>query len=343
MVCTSFIVALAAAALAGSAVIDAAIPPSSPLVFINIVFDDLGWSNVGWNSPNPPENETPRLAALAASGVHLLRQINHYTCTPSRSSLNSGRLPVHVQTTLDNPDVQTAGVPVNMTTLPRKMAQAGYDAVIAGKWDMGFARAEHTPEGRGYNKSLIYATHMNNYWSQRLEVTGTDCPDGPEKIYDLWEDGAPAVLLAGRDTFIEDMFLNKTLGALADFDPASGRGLFLDYRPHSLHWPLMVPEAAFENFSWVGDDEGACRMRFYGDPVWPGGSNGTGDYACRRQFQAMLSLADAKVGAIEDAIRARGFWNRTLVTFMSDNGGSQTLSENAANNWPRRCVVGARF
>jgi hypothetical protein len=105
-----------------------------PTVIFNVIIDDLGFGNVAWRSPNPPENATPRLAALQAAGVSLERQYNHYTCTPSRSAFMSGRLPVHVQTTLANPDVQNAGLPVNMTALPIVLSRAGYTSHIAGKW-----------------------------------------------------------------------------------------------------------------------------------------------------------------------------------------------------------------
>jgi arylsulfatase B len=81
---------------------------------------------------------TPSLSALAAAGVILDRAYAHFTCTPSRSAYMTGRLPVHVQATLANPDVARSGIPVNMTALPAKLAAAGFTSHIAGKWDMGW-------------------------------------------------------------------------------------------------------------------------------------------------------------------------------------------------------------
>jgi hypothetical protein len=208
---------------------------SSPRVFLNVIIDDLGWANFAPRSPNPPENETPRWASLAARGVLLTRQYNHYTCTPSRSSFTTGRLPVHVQTTLANPDVLTAGIPVNMTTLPQKMSAAGYYTQLHGKWDLGFASHTHTPVGRGYNRSMVYAEHMNNYWTQQIEPTGVSCTN--RSILDLWENDAPATAAAGKGNYLDDLVLNRSLTAIADF--ASGAlgtpGLFLDVRLHSMH------------------------------------------------------------------------------------------------------------
>ena len=96
----------------------------------------------------------------------------------------------------------------------------------------------------------------------------------------------------------------------------------------------MVDEATFRNFSWVGDDESGCGYRFYADGMWPGGDPSARNFSCRRQYQAMLHNADARVGAIEDALVKAGLWDQTLMTFMSDNGGSIDHSENAASNYP---------
>ena len=106
--------------------------------------------------------------------------------------------------------------------------------------------------------------------------------------------------------------------------------------PHSMHWPLMLPKAAFDAFAWVEDDEPACSARFYGDAMWPGGGDNATAFSCRRQYQAMLSLMDAKVGQVVDALVSKDLWNSTLMTFFSDNGGCNELTENAGNNFPLR-------
>ena len=316
-----------------------ALAAAPPTVIWNVIIDDLGHANVGWHTPNPPENLTPRLHALASAGVILERQYNHFTCTPSRSAFATGRLPVHVQTTLDNPNLLASGIPVNMTTLPLKLAQAGYFSALVGKYDMGFASRAHLPRARGYNRSLVYAEHMNNYWSKKIEPTGTNCNNA--SLLDLWEDDAPAPgLAANASQYIDDLFQQRALAHIADFVAARAAGgpqrLYLDYRPHSMHWPLSVDEASFAAHAWVGDDEPGCRARFYGDSVWPGGASGPAAFACRRQYQAMLSNLDARIGAVADALVAAGLWGETLMLLQSDNGGCVDTTENAANNWPLR-------
>ena len=52
----------------------------------------------------------------------------HYTykfCSPSRSSLMTGRLPFHVNIYNDPPTMPGQGVPTNMTMLPLKLKQSG--------------------------------------------------------------------------------------------------------------------------------------------------------------------------------------------------------------------------
>ena len=251
---------------------------------------------------------------------------------------------MHVQLTLANPDALNSGIPVNMTALPLKLSAAGYTSALVGKYDMGWCSHEHLPLARGFNHSLVYAEHMNNYWSKRIEPTGTSCTN--LSLYDLWEDSAPAAALAASPTYVDDIFHQKALALIADFVAQRAQGgpqrLYLDYRPHSMHWPLMVDEASFAAHSWVGNDEPGCRTRFYGDAVWPSQSPVT--YSCRRQYQAMLANLDARIGEVVDALTAAGLWNSTLMTLMSDNGGCVSLSENAGNNWPLRacrcCSIG---
>ncbi len=99
-----------------------------------IVIDDLGHGNVGWHrNGSDPEIQTPSMNALAAEGIILDRAYVHYMCTPSRSSFLSGRLPIHVQMTLANPEAFNAGVPANMTAIAAKMKGAGYSTHVVGK------------------------------------------------------------------------------------------------------------------------------------------------------------------------------------------------------------------
>ena len=78
---------LGAAALALSA---------KPHVFL-IVGDDIGHYNVGYHGN--AEAKTPHIDALATEGAKLERMYAYFWCSPSRASIMSGRLPVHMYQT----------------------------------------------------------------------------------------------------------------------------------------------------------------------------------------------------------------------------------------------------
>lgn len=105
----------------------------------------------------------------------------HYTykfCSPSRSSLMTGRLPFHVNVYNDPPTMVGQGVPTNMTMLSLKLKESGsasqngvrtpYATHFIGKWHMGMAsKSKQTPQARGFDTSLAYFHSENNYYNQR--------------------------------------------------------------------------------------------------------------------------------------------------------------------------------
>ena len=91
---------------------------------------------------------------LAANGVILDRHYVFRFCSPSRSSFQTGRNPIHVNTGNDyltlvnkqDPVAGFAGIPRNMTVLAEKLAAAGYATAQAGKWRVrARARARAQP------------------------------------------------------------------------------------------------------------------------------------------------------------------------------------------------------
>ena len=76
-------------------------------------------------------------------------------CSPTRSSLMSGRYPYHLRATRCNliPASVPEGLHLDYELLPKTLAKAGYVSHHVGKWHMGFHTAEYTPVGRGFNTS----------------------------------------------------------------------------------------------------------------------------------------------------------------------------------------------
>ena len=95
--------------------------------------DDLGHSNVGWTTNGSVL--TPHLDSLRASGLTLERHYVYKFCSPTRSSLLSGRLPMHVNQENSATAQRFAGIPLGMTVFVERLAsEAGYDTAHVGKW-----------------------------------------------------------------------------------------------------------------------------------------------------------------------------------------------------------------
>lgn len=109
------------------------------------IADDLGFANVQYSrayyGATAAEVRTPNIDGLVAEGIELARNYVYKVCSPTRSSFQSGRLPVHVNTANLSPTVTNphdpvsgfAGIPANMTCIANKLKQAGYKTHQIGK------------------------------------------------------------------------------------------------------------------------------------------------------------------------------------------------------------------
>ena len=149
-----------------------------------------GWANVGYHC-DPPTKEvvTPTIDGLVKEGLELDQHYAFKFCSPSRSCLMSGRLPIHVNDLNDQPSFYNpqdpvsgfAGIRRNMTGLATKMKLAGYAAHQVGKWDAGMATPDHIPTGRGFDTSFGYFHHTNDFYT---EIAGGGQCNGT-KLVDL--------------------------------------------------------------------------------------------------------------------------------------------------------------
>ena len=77
---------------------------------------------------------TPHIDHLVATGIELDRLYTYKFCSPSRSSLLTGRLPLHVNMHNLALEVPRAGIPLGMTTIAEKLRSVGYQTHAIGKW-----------------------------------------------------------------------------------------------------------------------------------------------------------------------------------------------------------------
>lgn len=275
--------------------------------------DDTGWYNVGWHNP---DIKTPNANKLIEEGIELDRHYAFIYCSPSRTSMMTGRLPYHAQQiNYRNSDIGQ-GAPDNMTFISTKLKSAGYATAQFGKWHLGCYSLRQTPLGRGFDTSLVYFEGAEDHFTQRT------CQD-PECIvpinassnspYDLWANDGPAKSLAGT-RYNGYMFNDEAVSFINEHNSAVP--MFMYLAADNAHVPLEVPQ------EW---------MDLYPSD-W---------YLDRLQFAGMCSFWDSILGNVTAALKNKGMWNNTLLVFSSDNGGPTYWSTTpsfphgaGANNWP---------
>ena len=266
-----------------------------------VVADDFGWGDVSYHRQNGTYDkkvQTPTMDNLVKDGIELNRHYVHMTCTPSRTALQSGRLPVHVLQTLVGPCAVPAAMPRNMTGIASKMKLGGYMTHQVGKWDVGMAYPESTPKGRGYDTSLNYFGHGNWMWSQSewggSEDHQMDIPN--TTIVDFWDTDKPAKTLNGTGSE-EDLFRDRIVNILHDHHNKfqNEKPLFLNYDSKLIHYPLQAPKKYQDKFRFIKDDN-------------------------RRIYSAMVNYFDDQLKNITETMKELGMWENTLMIFTSDNG-----------------------
>lgn len=298
---------------------------AAPRVILFTLVDDLGWGDTGYHGN--AEIPTPTMDSLVRDeGIELLNHYVYKMCTPSRSSFFSGRLPVHVQQRLDNPEVPDAGVPRNMTAIGHVMKAGGYTTAVVGKWDIGCATPGHMPEGRGFDRSLVYCEHKNDYWDNTLMQSACQAYN---PIVDLWSDGAPGYGL-NNTMYEEYLFHNRVLDIINNMTDSSPP-LFLVYTPHVAHCPLQVPQEQLDKFNLENDEGGCSAQTPY---IFPGSTQN--DYRCRSQYAAMVNLLDGVLSNITGTLKAKGLWQDTLMVLTADNGAPLDVTESGASSFPLR-------
>lgn len=131
-----------------------------------IVVDDMGYGDPGCYGGGAISGaSTPNIDRLAAEGLKLTSCYAQQTCTPTRSAILTGRLPV--RTGLTRPilagDKITKNPWEDETSLPKLLSDAGYFTLLTGKWHVG--------ESEGMRPHDVGFDEYYGYYSAQKEIT----------------------------------------------------------------------------------------------------------------------------------------------------------------------------
>lgn len=112
---------------------------------------------------------TPNIDALGIFGIVLNRYYVAPMCTPSRSSLMTGKYPFNIgMQRFVIPSEQPYGLGLEEKLLPEYLKEAGYSTNIIGKWHLGFYKKEYTPTFRGFDRYFGYMGPYIDYYNHSL-------------------------------------------------------------------------------------------------------------------------------------------------------------------------------
>ncbi|MBL8849358.1 MAG: sulfatase [Planctomycetaceae bacterium] len=315
-VCTNVVLlacCLSAASLA------AADQSESPLNVVVILADDLGWADLGCYGGDL--HETPHLDRLAAEGVRFTDAYAASICSPTRASLMTGKhharlgITIWREGSLRAPPVERLRPPSSVSdlassefTIAEVLHAAGYQTGIVGKWHLG--SAENYPEVHGFDTNIggtLWGAPATYFFPYRG-------PFNKETRYVPHLEG-------GTDgEYLTDRLTDE---ALKFIDRAGDRPFFLYLAHHAPHTPIQAKPELVEHYR-----QKLGPNHLHGNPV----------------YAAMVHSLDESVGRVVEHLDKLQLADRTLVAFLSDNGGYlRTADTEVTTNYPLRSGKGSLY
>jgi arylsulfatase A-like enzyme len=205
-----------------------------------IMADDLGHGDVGWHGG---PFKTPHLDRLAKAGVRLETHYSLPVCSPTRSSLLTGRFNSRFGCITP---VNNRVLPFDTVTLARALQSVGYRTALIGKWHLG-SMPEWGPQLYGFD-------HSYGSLAGGVAAYGHVYKKGP--FADTWHRNGKLVAEEGHVT---DLLTREAVR----FIEANRAGPFFLYVPYTaVHLPIDEPQAWRDLYAGEKDDAvvhyGAC-------------------------------------------------------------------------------------
>jgi len=271
-----------------------------------ILFDDVGWGDFGcYGGGVAVGAPTPNIDKLARKGTLLTSCYSEPSCTPSRASLMTGRLPMR-HGLLRPPMYGQPGGLDGEVTLPELLSDAGYVTQAVGKWHMG-ENVESQPQNVGFDDFYGFLSVSDMYTEWR------DPNFFPEIVYSeertRWVENLPfnkCFVHATRGGEVENVE-EVTIPVLSVLDDK-----WADY---SLEFIRRMAVPAAERKPWLlyhctrgAHFDNYPHERFLGSSP------------AKHPYKDTIVELDDIVGRLVAELEATGQMEDTLIFLSSDNG-----------------------
>jgi len=225
--------------------------------------------------------DTPVMDRLAGEGVELTRFYVEPVCAPTRAGLMTGRY--YLRTGLYNTRFGGDTMGADEITVAEILRGHGYRTGIFGKWHLG-RYAPCSPNAQGFDEALTFSHgHIERY-------------DHPSQ---LTHNGTP-VQVRG---YITDVLTDAAI----QFAESNRDRPFFCYLPYNVpHEPMVLGHAVHLQ------KRGQALLSKYIERGLP---------VREAHIYGMIERCDENIGRLVETIDRLGLREKTIVFFMSDNGG----------------------
>ncbi len=272
-----------------------------------ILTDDQGYGDAScyWSAT---DLKTPVMDRIAARGIRFDQFRVNPLCAPTRASIMTGtysiyngmwRGPPRPKTDEANGKVikpETRVVHDDVRMLPEYLKRAGYATGLFGKWHLGYDE-DNVPNSRGFDEFVGFLGGAHPYrWTKNSQIERNGQPFKSDKHF-------------------TDLFADE---AIKFIEENSNRPFFCYLAFNAVHGPLRSEKRDVDSArsDWLKHYEAA------------------GVEQPRRDYNAVMSHADDRVGDILDTLGKLELTEDTLVIYLSDNGG--ITHTYPSNNGPLR-------
>jgi len=253
--------------------------------------------------------ETPHIDRIAAEGALATRfYATTPVCSPSRSSLVSGRYPQNTPVVNNNIPMQDGTV-----TFAEVLRRAGYATGYAGKWHLdGHGKPQWEPDrqfGFADNRYMFNRGH----WKQM-----EDTPEGPR--VKARKGGKPTYSVAGADaqSFTTDFLADRCVEFVAEHKDEPFAYMLSIPDPHGPNSVRPPYDTMFDGLTF--EDPRTMHKPDEGLPSWGQKQARQLNGKQMAQYFGMVKCVDDNVGKILKALTAAGVLEKTIVIFTSDHG-----------------------